>query len=220
MVLCGGIIVKKYIQQNYHPIALKNPERYCNRIRVVLYLTVEATAPENEATMEILKYPDPALNGRAEPLTGDELTEKLKKTFREMFAIIYKAKGIGLAGPQVGIPKRFFVINPTGKPEDEQVCINPEITRKEGTLHEEEGCLSFPGLLGKVVRAAKVEIKYTDASGTEHKKTFEGFGARAVQHEIDHLDGVLFITHLSPAARSALKAKLNELEREFAKSAK
>ncbi|MHC4663353.1 MAG: peptide deformylase [Planctomycetota bacterium] len=170
--------------------------------------------------MEIVKYPDPVLEKKGEPVEESELTDEFRETLKEMFKLMYKGKGVGLAAQQVGIPKLFFVMNLTGKPEDEAVCINPEIVDKEGTLQEEEGCLSFPGLCGKVLRSKKLDLEYTDASGARQKKAFEGLGARAVQHEFDHINGVLFTTRLSPAARSAMKAKLNEMEREYAEPSK
>jgi peptide deformylase len=170
--------------------------------------------------MEIVKYPDPVLSRKGEAVDQSELTDEFKETLKEMFKIMYKGKGVGLAAQQVGIEKLFFIMNLTGKPADEIVCINPEIVNREGTLTEEEGCLSFPGLVGKVLRSKKLELEYTDATGARQKKTFDGLGARAVQHEFDHINGVLFITKLSPAARSALKAKLNELEREYAEPSK
>src|SRR5580658_9540628 len=164
--------------------------------------------------LKIVKYPEPVLSQPGEPVT--EFNAELKKLAADMFETMYAAQGIGLAAPQVGISKRLTVIDlGMGKePKDKLVLINPEIILSEGKLYEEEGCLSFPDIREKVVRAAKVRIRAQD----EHGKWFEMAGeellSRAMQHEIDHLDGVLFIFRMSPLKRNLNLRKIRKLQSE------
>ncbi len=164
--------------------------------------------------LKIVKYPDPVLSQPGEPVT--EFNDELRKLVADMFETMYSAQGIGLAAPQVGISKRLTVIDLSlGKePKDKLVLINPEVISSEGKLYEEEGCLSFPEIREKVVRAAKVRIRAQD----EHGKWFEMDGeellSRAFQHEIDHLDGVLFIFRMSPLKRNLNLRKIRKLQSE------
>jgi len=162
--------------------------------------------------LTILKYPDPILSRPGEPVT--EFNAELRKLVADMFETTYSNQGVGLAAPQVGVSKRLTTIDVSmGKdPKDKLVLINPEITFSEGKLYEEEGCLSFPDIREKVVRAAKVRIRAQD----EHGKWFEMDGedllARAFQHEIDHLDGVLFIFRMSALKRSLNLRKIRKMQ--------
>jgi peptide deformylase len=164
--------------------------------------------------LKILKYPDPVLSQPGEPVT--EFNDALRKLASDMFETMYAAQGIGLAAPQVGVSKRLTVIDLSlGKnPEEKLVLINPEIILSEGKLYEEEGCLSFPEIREKVVRAAKVRIRAQD----EHGKWFEMDGeellSRCMQHEIDHLDGVLFLFRMSALKRSLNLRKIKKLQAE------
>jgi peptide deformylase len=164
--------------------------------------------------LKILKYPDPVLSQPGEPVT--EFDDELRKLVADMFETMYSAQGIGLAAPQVGISKRLTVIDLSlGKePNDKLVLINPEVVSSEGRLYEEEGCLSFPDIREKVVRAAKVRIRAQD----EHGKWFEMDGeellSRAFQHEIDHLNGILFIFRMSPLKRNLNLRKIRKLQSE------
>jgi peptide deformylase len=164
--------------------------------------------------LKIVKYPDPVLSQPGEPVT--EFNDELRCLVADMFETMYAAQGIGLAAPQVGISKRLTVIDLSlGKdPKDKLVLINPEVISSEGRLYEEEGCLSFPEIREKVVRAAKVRIRAQD----EHGKWFEMDGeellSRAMQHEIDHLDGVLFIFRMSPLKRNLNLRKIRKLQNE------
>src|SRR5271169_6624553 len=143
--------------------------------------------------LKIVKYPEPVLSQPGEPVT--EFNGELRALVADMFETMYSAQGIGLAAPQVGVSKRLTVIDLSmGKePKDKLVLINPEIISSEGKLYEEEGCLSFPEIREKIARSAKVRIRAQD----EHGKWFEMDGedllSRCFQHEIDHLDGTLFI---------------------------
>lgn len=164
--------------------------------------------------LKIVKYPEPVLSQPGEPVT--EFNDELRQLVADMFETMYSAQGIGLAAPQVGISKRLTVIDLSlGKdPKDKLVLINPEVISSEGRLYEEEGCLSFPEIREKVVRAAKVRIRAQD----EHGKWFEMDGeellSRAMQHEIDHLDGVLFIFRMSPLKRNLNLRKIRKLQNE------
>jgi peptide deformylase len=164
--------------------------------------------------LKILKYPDPVLSQPGEPVT--EFNDELRKLVADMFETMYSAQGIGLAAPQIGISKRLTVIDLSlGKePKDKLVLINPEVISSEGRLYEEEGCLSFPDIREKVVRAAKVRIRAQD----EHGKWFEMDGeellSRAFQHEIDHLNGILFIFRMSPLKRNLNLRKIRKLQSE------
>jgi peptide deformylase len=164
--------------------------------------------------LKIVKYPEPVLSQPGEPVT--EFDGELRKLVADMFETMYAAQGIGLAAPQVGISKRLTVIDLSqGKePKDKLVLINPEVISSQGRLYEEEGCLSFPEIREKVVRAAKVRIRAQD----EHGKWFEMDGeellSRAMQHEIDHLDGVLFIFRMSPLKRNLNLRKIRKLQSE------
>jgi peptide deformylase len=164
--------------------------------------------------LKIVKYPEPVLSQPGEPVT--EFNDELRQLVADLFETMYAAQGIGLAAPQVGISKRLTVIDLSmGKePKDKLVLINPEIILSEGRLYEEEGCLSFPDIREKVVRAARVRIRAQD----EHGKWFEMDGeellSRAMQHEIDHLDGVLFIFRMSPLKRNLNLRKIRKLQSE------
>ena len=159
----------------------------------------------------IVKYPDPVLQRPTEPVT--EFDSKLRRLVEDMFASMYEAEGIGLAAPQIGISKRLTIIDLSFQknPEEKIVLVNPEILIAEGKQHEEEGCLSLPDIRDKVTRAAHVKVRAQDAYG----KTFEMDGdtllARAFQHEIDHLDGILFIYRVSRLKRDLQLRKIRKM---------
>jgi peptide deformylase len=161
--------------------------------------------------MEIVKYPDPVLEKPAEPVT--EFDDKLAKFVDDMFESMYTAKGIGLAAPQVGVSKRITVIDLSFKedPEDKIVLINPEIITREGKQYEEEGCLSLPDIREKVARAAKVTVRAQDVKGEWFEMDGEELLARAFQHEIDHLDGVLFFKRVSALKRDLILRRIRKL---------
>ena len=163
--------------------------------------------------LNIVKYPEPVLSQPGEPVT--EFNAELRKLVAYMFETTYASQGIGLAAPQVGISKRLATIDLSmGKnPEDKLVLINPEIISSDGRTYEEEGCLSFPDIREKVVRAAKVRVRAQD----EHGKWFEMDGddllARCFQHEIDHVDGMLFIFRMSALKRDLALRKIRKMQR-------
>jgi peptide deformylase len=160
----------------------------------------------------IVKYPDPILSQPGEPVT--EFNAELRKLVADMFETTYANQGIGLAAPQVGVSKRVTVIDVSmGKvPKDRLVLINPEIIFSEGKLYEEEGCLSFPDIREKVVRAAKVRIRAQDEKGKWFEMDGDDLMARAFQHEIDHLDGVLFLFRMSALKRSLNLRKIRKMQ--------
>jgi len=166
--------------------------------------------------MEIVHYPHPALRWKSKPVA--EINAELRGTVRRMFELMYEARGVGLAANQVALPYRLFVVNVTGDPaskEDERVFINPEIVHRKGSAAGEEGCLSLPELYGQVRRATTIIVEAFDLKGRSFEATLEELPGRVVQHEADHLDGVLFIDRVSEEERQELEPKLAELEARF-----
>jgi peptide deformylase len=162
--------------------------------------------------LTIVKYPEPVLEQPGEPVT--EFNADLRKLVADMFETTYASQGIGLAAPQVGVSKRITVIDLSGgkDPAQKLVLINPEIIVSEGKQYEEEGCLSFPEIREKIVRAAKVRIRAQDASGKWFEKDGEELLARAFQHEIDHLDGIVFLFRMSALKRSLNLRKIRKMQ--------
>ncbi len=164
--------------------------------------------------LTIVKYPEAVHSQPGEPVT--EFNDELRKFVADMFETMYASQGIGLAAPQVAVSKRVTVVDlSAGKdPAQKLVLINPEIIVREGKQYEEEGCLSFPEIREKIPRAFKVRVRAQD----EHGKWFEMDGeellSRAFQHEIDHLDGVLFTQRMSALKRDLVLRKIRKLQRE------
>jgi peptide deformylase len=165
--------------------------------------------------LRILKYPHPALRHKCKPLRS--VDGELKNAVREMFDLMYEQKGVGLAASQVGLPYRLFILNLEGDPAKapEYVFLNPVISRRSGTVEAEEGCLSFPEIYAPVKRSEKVVLSAFNLNGEDLNYELSGFFARAVQHEYDHLEGVLFIDRLTPSGLLSVKQALAELELEF-----
>jgi peptide deformylase len=161
----------------------------------------------------IVKFPDPILQRPAEAVTVFD--DELRRLVDDMFESMYVAHGIGLAAPQIGIPKRMTVIDLSFQktPADKIALINPEVVTKEGKIFEEEGCLSLPDIREKVARAAKVKIRAQDLAGNWFEREADDLLARAFQHEIDHLDGVLFIFRISALKRDFVLRKIRKLQR-------
>ena len=162
----------------------------------------------------ILKYGEPILEEVAEPVTEFN-TPELRNLIEDMWETMYAAKGVGLAAPQIGSKKRISVIDVSvGEDESKKiVIINPEVIAREGKQTGEEGCLSIPGFREPVTRASQVKVRAQNEKG----ETIELFGdellARAFEHEIDHLNGVLFINHLSALKRDIIRRKIKKLQR-------
>jgi peptide deformylase len=176
----------------------------------------ETAAPAGPARKiyPIVMYGDPILVKPTAPIS--EFTEELEELTEDMFASMYAAQGVGLAAPQIGKNLRLTVVDVTaGKnPEAKIVLINPEIIHAEGEKREEEGCLSLPGFRGYVVRPQFVTIKAQNAKGDSFEIRGEDLLARAFCHEIDHLNGILFIQHLSMLKRDLIKRKIKKLRKQ------
>ena len=144
-----------------------------------------------------------------------EFNDELRALVDDMFESMYEAKGIGLAAPQIGLSKRLTVIDLSfkEKPEDKIVLINPEIVFRAGKQHEEEGCLSLPEIREKVTRAAKVKVKAQDLEGKWFEIEGEELLSRAFQHEIDHLDGILFFRRVSALKRDLILRKIRKMQK-------
>ena len=172
------------------------------------------------ALRPILIHPDPRLKKVAEPVA--EVTDELRALADDMLETMYDAPGIGLAAPQIGISKRLIVMDCAGR-EDEppkpMVLINPEVTwSSEDRNVYEEGCLSIPEQYADVERPAEVKVRWTTRDGTEEEEHFTGIWATCVQHEIDHLDGKLFIDYLTALKRQLITRKMEKLKRERARA--
>jgi peptide deformylase len=161
----------------------------------------------------IVVYGDPVLEQPAEPVT--EFNAELKKLVDDMFESMYAAHGVGLAAPQIGIAKRIAVIDTTFKedPKAKLVLVNPEIIGREGKQNGQEGCLSLPDFRENVARANIVTVRAQDVEGNWFEKTGDDLLARAFLHEIDHLNGRLFISHVSALKRDLIKRKIKKLVR-------
>jgi peptide deformylase len=155
----------------------------------------------------ILAYPDPELKKRSNPVTV--ITDKTRELVRDMAETMYDAPGVGLAAPQIGVHQRIIVIDVSAQDEPPAliVAINPEIVHAEGEAFEEEGCLSVPRFSANVRRHAKVVVKALNLDGEEVTYRADDLLSIAFQHEIDHLDGVLFIDHLSPLKKGIFRKR-------------
>jgi peptide deformylase len=161
----------------------------------------------------VVKYGNIVLEKPARPV--EKFDEELAKLCQDMFESMYAANGVGLAAPQIGIGKRLAVIDVTvGKnPEARIVLANPEIIHAEGEQREEEGCLSVPGFRGNVARPQYITVRAQDATGKTFEMNSEGLLARAFCHELDHLDGVLFVKHLGLVKRDLIRRRIRKLQK-------
>ncbi len=170
------------------------------------------------AIKDILLHPDPRLKKKASPV--ETVDDTLRALIEDMFETMYDAPGVGLAGPQIGVGLRVLVMDCADKEEEPSpvAVINPEITwaSDEINIHE-EGCLSIPDFYGEVTRPAAVRVRYLNADGAEVEREWDGLWATCVQHEIDHLNGKLFIDHLGPVRRAMITEKMKKLKRQRAK---
>jgi peptide deformylase len=160
----------------------------------------------------IVKYGDPVLETKAAPVTDFD-TPELHTLVEDMFESMYAAKGLGLAAPQIAISWQLAVIDSSGgeDPSARLVIINPEIIEKSGRQVGEEGCLSVPGFREDVTRAMKVKVRYQDITGASQEFEGDELLARAIQHEMDHLNGILFLSHLSMLKRDLIRRKIRKL---------
>ncbi|VTT97287.1 peptide deformylase : Peptide deformylase OS=Planctomyces limnophilus (strain ATCC 43296 / DSM 3776 / IFAM 1008 / 290) GN=def PE=3 SV=1: Pep_deformylase [Gemmataceae bacterium] len=171
--------------------------------------------------MKIVKYPHPALRVQAKPVLA--LDKDIQLAAGHMLELMYASEGLGLAAPQVALDHRLLVINFAGDPEKkdaEVVAINPVITETKGAISDREGCLSFPGLYQSVRRFKTVKVEYYDLKGDKFEMTCHDLAARIWQHEIDHLDGVLFIDKMGSLGRSRSERDLEQFIADFEKAKK
>ena len=159
------------------------------------------------AVLKVRKYGDPVLRRRAAEVTG--VTPQLQNTIADMIETMYDEAGIGLAAPQVGISLRLMVVGHDPRSEP-RALLNPLIVARGGEVTAEEGCLSIPGIFAPVTRAEWVDLEATDVDGQPVKLHGKGLLARVLQHEMDHLDGVLFIDRLDPMARDRIKRRIKK----------
>ncbi len=166
--------------------------------------------------LSIIHYPHPTLRHESRPI--QKVDKQLKAWVAEMLDLMYEHEGVGLAANQVDLPYRIFVANPTGdsqQPEMEQVFINPVLSKPKGQQEGNEGCLSIPGVHADVVRSNSIHIEAYDLAGNLLEADLEGFPARVVQHEVDHLDGVLFLDRLSEGNFANIRHLVEEFEVDF-----
>jgi peptide deformylase len=159
---------------------------------------------------EILVWPHPTLKKKAEFV--DRFDKDLADLVDDMFETMYASRGVGLAAPQIGVLKNIIVLDTTGDKTQQLVMINPRVLNTLGTVTYNEGCLSVPGASGEITRSALCWIEYMDQNAVKHTRKCEGLLAIAVQHELDHLDGVVFVDHLSQIKRDTIKKKLKKLK--------
>ena len=162
--------------------------------------------PEYDLTL----YPEPLLRKPCEPVTSFD--DELVKVATGMLARMHASNGVGLAAPQVGLRRRLLVMNPSGEEGDDHVLVNPEILERAGdeTMYE-EGCLSFPGVYAEIRRSDRCKVRFFSIDGVEQEEEFSGFPSRVVQHEFDHLEGVLLVDRMSPADKVRNKHVLQDL---------
>ncbi|BFI97487.1 MAG: peptide deformylase [Rhodanobacter sp.] len=166
------------------------------------------------STLAILEFPDPRLRTKAAPVTVFDA--RLKQFVADMFETMYAANGVGLAATQVDVHQQVLVIDMSDERNQPLVLINAEIVEKDGAQVYQEGCLSFPGVYADVTRALKVKVKAHDVDGKEFVYEAEGAQAVAVQHEMDHLAGKVFVDYLSPLKRSMLLKRLEKQRKQAA----
>lgn len=164
------------------------------------------------AKLKILEFPDPRLRTKATPV--DAVDDGLRAFIDDMFETMYDAPGIGLAATQVDVHKRLLVTDVSADKDEPLVLINPEILQKDGVTVTDEGCLSVPGYYEEVERAEHIIVRFLDRDGAAIEMEAEGLLAVCIQHEIDHLDGKLFVDYLSEAKRQRIRKKLEKERRQ------
>jgi peptide deformylase len=157
------------------------------------------------AKLKIRTYPDPVLKKTTAPVT--DFGPAMQKLFDDMIETMHAADGVGLAAPQIGISRQIFIACPTMRPGEEHVMVNAVIEQKSGTEVKAEGCLSLPGISGEVARATKLRMTFQDRHGKRFTAKLEDFFARVIQHEMDHLNGILLIDHFKEKEHENLLAQ-------------
>ena len=169
-----------------------------------------AACMTEKLTFDLTLFPSPILRKIADPVGAFD--EELKGIVGAMFERMRESQGVGLAGPQVGLKQRILVLNATGEPGDDLVLINPRVVERSGEpVVFEEGCLSFPGIYADVERLENCAVEAFDTEGNAFRGEYGGFVSRVVQHEYDHLEGILLVDRMSPADKARHRAALEEL---------
>ena len=168
------------------------------------------------ALLPILRYPDPRLHTVAKPVA--EVNDEIRQLVKDMAETMYEAPGIGLAATQVNVHQRVVIIDVSEDKSGLMALINPEILERDGEQVCEEGCLSVPGIYEKVTRAERVKVRAVNEKGESFEFEADGLLAVCVQHEIDHLDGKVFVEYLSPLKRTRIKSKMVKAQREAMKA--
>ena len=165
--------------------------------------------------LKIVHYPEPVLVTAGKPVGGEEFEPELRRIIDGMFETMYDAGGVGLAAPQVGISKRFFVMDVADEEgrSNKLAFINPEIVSIEGEQIGEEGCLSFPGLYQVVKREMRVVVRAEDTRGEKFELDLKDLAARCVLHETDHCDGIVFLDRMTPLKREVAKRRIKRLQK-------
>ena len=164
------------------------------------------------ALLHILEYPHPGLREKARPI--DKIDNRITQLARDMLETMYDAPGIGLAATQVNVAEQLIVIDLSDDKNEPLILINPEITAADGHQTYEEGCLSFPGVYAKVERANQITLAYQDIEGQKQVLEADGLLAICIQHEMDHLQGKVFVDYLSPLKRNRIRKMLEKRQRQ------
>ncbi len=177
--------------------------------------TPAPTLTDAEKRLSIIVHPHPTLRYKSKPIL--RVDDQLRDYIAQMFELMYSSKGVGLAANQVNLPLQLFVVNPSGKQGEgeEMVFINPVLSRPKGTEAGEEGCLSLPGVFGEVVRAAEIDVEAFTHLGQRINLRATGYLARILQHEYDHLQGVMFFDRMSEAKRLEINDEIGEFEDDY-----
>ncbi len=176
--------------------------------------TADKMASVDIDSLELVCYPDPRLREVCTPVENVDGT--MAAVIERMAEIMFVSRGIGLAAPQVGITARFFIASPAFDRDELEVYINPRIVSRDGAATGEEGCLSFPDIFADIRRADRVAVEAVDLDGRSFSRTVEDLGARVVQHEYDHIEGITFVEKMGSIAKLSNRKALRRLEREFA----
>jgi peptide deformylase len=163
--------------------------------------------------LKIILYPDPRLVKMSKPV--EKFDQNLKDLAARMFLLMRENRGVGLAAPQVGLNVRMFVMNATGKPEDDRIYANPELSEPLGEEEGEEGCLSLPQITAKILRSQSLQMKARDVEGKPFTQLENGYVARIWQHEVDHLNGTLLLDRMGPVAKLTNRKILKDLEQRY-----
>ena len=167
------------------------------------------------ALLHILEYPHPGLREKAQPI--EQIDNRITQLANDMLETMYDAPGIGLAATQVNVAKQLIVIDISDEKDSPMIIINPKITHEDGHQTYEEGCLSFPGVYAKVERANEITLAYQDINGDDQTIEADGLLAICIQHEMDHLDGKVFVDYLSPLKRNRIRKMLEKRQRQEAR---